>query len=213
LGLLCLGHATTTTHAGQSPAGILILAHGGGDTWNKAVADLTRRVDQRVPAEVAFGMASRQTIQAAVDRLAERGVRDITAVPLFISSHSSVIESTRYLLGLRLDAPADLEIFARMKHGAHGAAHPNHDAPAADGTTPITTSTRIRMTPALDAHHIVSDILTTRARAISTQPTAEVAILVAMVRCRRTTMRAGSPTCECWRSGLATRCRSPGLTT
>ena len=47
---------------------------------------------------------------------------EIVAVPLFVSSHSSVITSTEYLLGLRAEAPADLAIFAKMTHAGHGAA-------------------------------------------------------------------------------------------
>lgn len=39
-------------------------------------------------------------------------------MPLFISSHSSVIETTRYLLGLRPDAPHKLTEFT-MNH-SHG---------------------------------------------------------------------------------------------
>ena len=58
------------------------------------------------PTEVAFGMASRPAIQTAVDRLVERGASSIVAVPLFVSSHSSVITSTEYLLGLRSEAPS-----------------------------------------------------------------------------------------------------------
>ena len=38
-----------------------------------------------------------------------RGVTEIVAVPLFVSSQSSVITSTEYLLGLRVDAPNDLQ--------------------------------------------------------------------------------------------------------
>ena len=80
-------HSTQT-----QDVGILLLAHGGSATWNAAVNDLRARVDERVPTEVAFGMATRAAIQAAVDRLTERGVREIVGVPLFISSHSSVVE-------------------------------------------------------------------------------------------------------------------------
>ena len=55
-------------------AGILLLAHGGSAEWNAGVSELAARVDAHKPTEVAFGMASRATIQAAVDRLAARGV-------------------------------------------------------------------------------------------------------------------------------------------
>ena len=53
--------------------GILLLAHGGSGTWNEEVLNLATRLDQITPVEVAFGMASKRTIQAAVDRLSERG--------------------------------------------------------------------------------------------------------------------------------------------
>ena len=71
--------------------GILLLAHGGRDDWNRQVLELASQVDSTLPVEVAFGMANKRMIQDAVDRLAERDISGIVAVPLFISSHSSVI--------------------------------------------------------------------------------------------------------------------------
>ncbi len=65
-----------------------------------------------------WGRADRATGQAVIDHLTARGVKEIIAVPLFVSSHSSVIEATKYLLGLRPDAPPELMDFA-MDHG-HG---------------------------------------------------------------------------------------------
>jgi predicted phosphoribosyltransferase len=52
-----------------------------------------------MPTEVAFGMATKSTMQAAINRLEAREVTEIVAVPLFISSHSSLIDSIAYLLG------------------------------------------------------------------------------------------------------------------
>lgn len=112
--------------AADPSTGILLLAHGGRPEWNDRVTALARAVDADQPTEVAFGMATRANIQGAVDRLVSRGVSRIVAVPLFVSSHSSVVTSTEYLLGLRADAPKELAIFARMSHGPHG-----HGAPAA----------------------------------------------------------------------------------
>ena len=94
--------------------GILLLAHGGSDDWNREVLALADRIDSSRPVEVAFGMANKRTIQDAVDRLTERGVSGIVAVPLFISSHSSVLRATEYLLGSRDEAPPELQAFARM---------------------------------------------------------------------------------------------------
>src|SRR5262245_49367497 len=93
--------------AEKHPYGILLLAHGGAERWNASVSELAKSIDGDVPVEVAFGMAQRSAMQSAIDRLQERGVERIVAVPLFVSSHSTVITSTEYLLGLRDDAPPE----------------------------------------------------------------------------------------------------------
>jgi CbiX len=169
---------------GKAPEGILLLAHGGAADWNRRVEELARTLDETQPVEVAFGMASRPSIQSAVDRLAARGVRSIVAVPLFISSHSSVVRSTSYLLGLTREMPTDLRIFAKMSHGSHGAAaapdsgaHATHEA--TDNTVPVDATVPIRMTDALNHHPIVGDILIDRAREISATPGSEAVIIVA----------------------------------
>ena len=181
VGVIALSLAEVATQT--SERGIVLMAHGGSATWDATVSDLRAKVDARVPTEVALGMATRATIQSAVDRLIERGVREIVAVPLFVSSHSSVIESTKYLLGARADAPPDLAVFARMSHGPRptaGAApeHGEHAAPA-DGTRPVQSSVPIRVGKALDDHPIVADILVSRASAISRDPAHEAVVLVA----------------------------------
>jgi sirohydrochlorin cobaltochelatase len=177
LKLASLWLTLTTALLGQtasSPAkpGILVLAHGGSASWNNAVLEIARTVDEKYPAEVAFGMATRANIQQGIDRLAGRGAQKIIAVPLFISPHSSVITATEYLLGQRSEMPEDLKLFARMSHGG---AH----APDEHGTHPVQTTLPIRMTPALGRHPIVADILLSRARSMSTDPAEEVVILVA----------------------------------
>jgi sirohydrochlorin cobaltochelatase len=167
--------------------GILLLAHGGSAEWNARVTGLAAQVDRTRPTEVAFGMATRATMQAAIDRLAARGVTEIVAVPLFVSSWSSVITSTEYLLGLRAEAPAALAAYAKMNHaqpapaatsGSASAGHEGH-ATAADGTTPVKSPVPIRMTPALNDHPIVAEILASRARSISRNPAEEALLIVA----------------------------------
>ena len=164
-------------------AGILLLAHGGSGQWNAHVADLAQGVDREMPVEVALGMASRPSIQAAVDRLVNRGVGSVVAVPLFVSSWSSVITATEYLLGQRSVAPADLELFARMDHGSHGGTNgtsaPKSGAGEPDPASPVTMTVPLRMTSALNHHRLVGEILSDRARAISTGPAGEAVILVA----------------------------------
>ncbi len=173
--------APSVAVAQTAKTGVLVLAHGGQPQWNERVLDVVRRVDQHHPAEVAFGMATRANIQAAVDKLTARGATEIIAVPLFVSSHSSVITSTEYLLGVRKDAPADLAKFAKMNHAAHGAPADPHAAHAAhvDPASPVTTPVKIRMTAAFNRHPLVGAIAADRARSISTDPRSEAVILVA----------------------------------
>jgi hypothetical protein len=174
-----IGTAVGQNAGASSQTGVLIMAHGGAASWNVGVLDIARQVDRSFPAEVAFGMATRANLQAAVDKLTARGVREIIAVPLFISSHSSIITSTQYLFGLRTEMPEDLKLFARMDHGGAGAGEHNHDAAAEDGTRPVKSPVPIRMTAALDSHPIVSDILINRANSLGRQPSEEVVIVVA----------------------------------
>ena len=163
--------------------GIVLLAHGGSADWNTRVAELATKVNASRPTEVAFGMATRATIQSAIDKLVARGVTEIVAVPLFVSSWSTVITSTEYLLGLRAEAPAALASFAKMSHapaGTAGSAAAGHEAhAAADGTTPVKSPVPVRMTAALNDHPIVAEILASRARAISREPAKEALIVVA----------------------------------
>lgn len=163
----------------RAATGILLLAHGGKENWNEEVRKIAAAVDRSLPVEIAFGMATKRNIRDAADRLVKRGATEIVVVPLFVSSHSSVITSTEYLLGLRKEAPADLAVFAKMEHG-HGG-HDSLQAPdkSFDPTTPIKTSARIRMLPALDRHPLVAEILVSRAAAISKDPSNEVVVLVA----------------------------------
>lgn len=160
--------------------GVLLLAHGGAASWNERVMAVAKQANTTQPTEVAFGMASRASIQGAVDRLMARGVTAIVAVPLFVSSHSSVITSTEYLLGLRAEAPPDLTTFAKMDHSSHGtAAAADPHATPVDPASPVTLSVPLRMTPAFNSYPLVGQIVADRAVAISSAPEAEAVLLVA----------------------------------
>lgn len=66
--------------------GILLLADEGIPAWNTHVVQLAAAVDKQKPTEVAFWSAPNPNVQAAVDRLVQRGVSEIVAVPLFIAA-------------------------------------------------------------------------------------------------------------------------------
>ncbi len=167
------------SHHASPPSGkpgVLILAHGGNADWNNEVNKLAQATDRTYPTEVAFGMATKGNIEAAIHRLASRGVSEIVAVPLFVSPHSSVVTSTQYLLGMISEAPPDLAIFARMNHGHGGGEHASHSS---DPTKPIDLPVPVRMTGALGHHPLVARILLARAQAISQKPSEETVVLVA----------------------------------
>ncbi len=168
-------HAHPTSPKSGKP-GILILAHGGNSEWNSEVSKLAQATDKAYPTEVAFGMATKSNIEAAIHRLVSRGVSEIVAVPLFVSPHSSVVTSTQYLLGVISDAPADLAIFARMSHGHGGGEEAAHSS---DPTKPIDLSVPIHMTEALGRHPLVAQILLARAQTISQKFSEETVVLVA----------------------------------
>lgn len=86
--------------------GVIILAHGAGEQWNSAVIEAAEPLKQKYRVEVAFGMANYVSIYNAVKTLEAKGVSKIVAIPLFISSYSSIIRQTEYLLGER-DSLAD----------------------------------------------------------------------------------------------------------
>ncbi len=176
--------ATGAARASFAEPGILLLAHGGKPEWNARVTELAAQVDKRKPTEVAFGMATRANIQSAIDRLVARGVTEIVAVPLFVSSWSSVIRSTEYLLGQRAEAPAALAAFAKMNHGGGSgqaaSGHEGHAAhAAADATSPVKSPVPLRMTPALNDHPIVAEILASRARSVGQNPSTDAIVIVA----------------------------------
>ena len=158
--------------------GILLLAHGGRAEWNQEVLGLAARVSSSVPVEVAFGMANKRTIQEALDRLAEHEVPSIVAVPLFISSHSSVMRATEYLLGSRDEAPPQMEALARMAARRESEGDAANDT-SFDWTTPVEPEVPISVGPALDGHPLVAEILISRALDVSEVPDDEVVVVVA----------------------------------
>jgi sirohydrochlorin ferrochelatase len=131
------------TPAPKSTTGILLMAHGGKPDWNRTVLAVAAETNKTMPTEVAFGMADRESLQEGIDKLVARGVTQIVAVPLFVSSHSIVIDSTKYLLGICPDAPkgfADLiDSMPDMKDLSSAAK--NTHAPSAPPTDSPHTST------------------------------------------------------------------------
>ncbi|MBL7852194.1 MAG: hypothetical protein JNN04_14925 [Cyclobacteriaceae bacterium] len=184
----------------QSPrVGVLVLAHGAGQTWNQQVIDATKSVAAKYPTEVAFGMALPRTMQEGIDKLEAKGVKEIVVVPLFISSHSFIIRQSEYLLGLREkladppmvmdhsnDAPAGTSSHGGHDSGhagSHGSNHSMNHTGTTHGNEPtslprLTVHSQIKFARPLDDHPLVAQILADRIASLSKDPARETVILV-----------------------------------
>jgi len=79
--------------------GVLVMAHGGGADWDRAVAEALAPVRRAAPTVLALGMAEAPAVRAALDSLRAIGVDRVVVVRLFLSGQSFLRE-TRALLGL-----------------------------------------------------------------------------------------------------------------
>lgn len=140
--------------------GILVLAHGGPPEWNAQVEEAVRKAQLAYPTEIAFGMGmSRQevnNIQQAIWRLEAKGVKEIFALPLLVSSYSSVYRQYEYLLGSR-GSPSWTE----------------------EPVSPIEKRVPIYLGKGLGTSSWVAEILLERALALSQNPAKEAVVLVA----------------------------------
>ncbi len=160
------------------PYAVLLLAHGGDAQWNHEVEEVGRGLRAKVPVEIAFGMADHAAISQAIRKLEERSPSKIVAVPLFVNSQSEVMDQTRFVLGLRAEPSKTLGDAL----GARQEAHAGHPGAGAHAHSFSTERVKIRspfvLTPALDEHPVVLDILAERAKALSKDPSREVVLLV-----------------------------------
>lgn len=111
--------------------GTLILAHGSmkgcGYTnptqWEKGVHKIVDRVRPQVKHEiqVAFGMWNTMCFQKGLqklqDRMAAKGqlLKELEVLPLFLSSHSVVIEMQKYIFQKRASKPINIPMATQIK--------------------------------------------------------------------------------------------------
>ena len=147
----------------EGERGVLILAHGGSPEWNKQVEEAVRKAGIRVPLEIVFGMGmmpqETAALQKALDKLQAAGVTNIRAVPLLVSSYSSVYRQYEYLLGLR----------------------PTQSWPDHHPVSPavLKPGVRAEISPALDDSPLVAEILLRRVKQLSRDPRGEAVLIVA----------------------------------
>ena len=141
---------------GNGGHGVLIMAHGGGEVWNETVIEAAAGARHEGPVVVAFGMAHPVSMQRGVDTLDELGAERVSVVRLFVSGESFRTD-TRYLLGLSEEEPELPWVKAPLEHDLTIATHEH----------------------GLMGSPEVSQILLTRALALSEDPAGESVLLVA----------------------------------
>ena len=156
---LLLSPVGSTRAAADEPLGVLVVAHGSTAAWNANVEAAVTIIQQHTPSTAAYLMgAKNRTPQEAYDELVAAGVQRIVIVPLLVSSYSSHYEQVRFIGRLRDDYPGSAWMSLTQLHGP---------------------AEVIGVTPALDAHPILADILSDRARALSRDPSQESLVIVA----------------------------------
>ncbi|HLR26532.1 MAG TPA: CbiX/SirB N-terminal domain-containing protein [Fodinibius sp.] len=181
---LLMGLATFT--ASVQSTGVLIMAHGGSEEWNQHVKDAAASLEGQYPVEFAWGMANYVTLQKGINRLEEKGVSEIIAVPLFISSHSLIIRQNSYLFGMRDSQPDRImplmhhsEEYIEMTGAEVDSSDYMHGMLMPPNLQQLDINANITMTAALDDHKVVAQILRDRISALSNNPSSETVILAA----------------------------------
>jgi sirohydrochlorin cobaltochelatase len=110
----------------ETNTGILILAHGAGEKWNKHIFEAVADIKGNFKKAIAFGMGNAETIQQSIDVLEKAGVHKIIVVPLFLSANSEMYRHIEYVLGVRNEPDALFLLAMQVLMLRSG--HDNHSA-------------------------------------------------------------------------------------
>ena len=147
--------------------GIVVQAHGSDFHWNQTMRDAVAPLHERDAFEYAFSMADRATIETALGRLQERGMRGAVIVRVFgrADSFQRAIET---MIGMDIENSSGTAL-------PHGTAHAGHMMDGGRIRTPLVVTS----TGGLEDHPLFAEALLARATALSENPSAETVILVA----------------------------------
>jgi sirohydrochlorin ferrochelatase len=150
----------------QGAVGILVMAHGGDDAWNRTVNEAVAGLPETVPVELAYGMANPFTLRAALDRLADQGVERVALVRAFLSGHS-FLDQTRWYLGLADQPPAEFVLMGPAAADPAARAALDHEMDVATHAEGVLDSP------------LAGEIMADRALEVSVDPTRESVLLLA----------------------------------
>lgn len=171
----CATHAPQPESTAQKQNfGVLVMAHGGGQQWNKDVLAAVEPLKDDYNIEVAFGMADAASLQEGVRQLEARGARHIGVVRLFISGESFK-ERTEQILGMIPGAPAR-PAANNDAHSGHGEGHGGHSM---EFWRVDTQSSFVLSGQGLVEAPEMGAVLATRAKALSKNPAQEDVLILA----------------------------------
>lgn len=150
------------------------MAHGGDKNWNATVEEAVAPLRRKAPVAVAFGMATADTLQAAVSALEGQGACRIAVVRMFVSGESFKTE-TEQILGLRPGAPER----PTHDHPAHGGASSGHGEHSMAFWRVASRSAFALSQEGLMEAEQVGEIIADRARDLSRDPARESVLILA----------------------------------
>jgi sirohydrochlorin cobaltochelatase len=156
--------------------GVLVMAHGGGQQWNKDVLAAVEPLQDEYNVEVAFGMADAASMQESVRQLEARGARHIGVVRLFISGESFK-ERTEQILGVIPGAPAKSTV--ADAHAGHGEGHGGHGGHSMEFWKLDTRASFALSEQGLVEAPEMGEVLATRAKTLSKNPAQEDVLILA----------------------------------
>lgn len=157
---ICTFSSVKSTEAKEEEnLGVIVISHGAPmPAWNDGVLDLIKSVKSPYPLEVAFlDYDAEKTLKKSIKRLEDKGIQEILLVHLSPSSYSEHHEEIKYLIGIR----NNLGIYTE------------------EADPPIKSIvTKFVVSPCMDNHPLVTDILADYVRELSQDPEKESLILL-----------------------------------
>ena len=179
IGVLLMGLGAVWSQGpagGVRDSGLLIMAHGGDEQWNRAVKEAVAPLKKVCPVVVAYGMAQREPLRQGILQLEEQGVRKIAVVRLFMDGRS-FLSQTEYLLGVSDQPPP---FFLHHDHHHHKM---TRDAVrllrGSEIPPPLELESQVILSNAglLDSR-LAGDVLLDRVRALSESPADESVLVI-----------------------------------
>ncbi|QQG45275.1 MAG: hypothetical protein HYW89_04750 [Candidatus Sungiibacteriota bacterium] len=160
--------------------GVLMLAHGGNQNWNKELLKALSAARGNFKRQVVFGMADPDVIQQEIVSLQKEGVNKIVVVPLFLSSHSELYRQLEYVLGIREEP--DILFGLLIEHGKKHSnpmpsEHADHTEPLMDIVRRVEFSVPHVIASPINYHPLIASILEERVASISNKENISIVLL------------------------------------